>query len=192
MSENTKLHIIKTGAEIIHCKGFNNTGIQEILKASGVPKGSFYYYFDSKEAFGVEVARYFASSIGELAGPLLRDESIPPRERLKNFFIFFIGYFKDQGWSRGCLIGNLAQEMGDLSEQLQVELSGIIDRMSLALAPVIKEAAEQSQIPQSLDPDSTARFIIAAWHGALMQMKVHKSGQPLDNFLHIVFDHILK
>lgn len=192
MSEETKLHIIATGADIIHRKGFNNTGIQEILKASGVPKGSFYYYFNSKEAFGVEVTRYFSARIGEQAVPLLKDRSHPPLERLKLFFRFFRAYFEEQGWTRGCPIGNLAQEMGDLSEQLQTELSEIVNGMVRALVPVIKEAVKLGQVTESLDPESTAGFIVAAWQGALLQMKVHKNGTPLDNFEHIVFNHILK
>lgn len=192
MSENTKQHIIETGADLIHKNGFSNTGLQAILKASGVPKGSFYYYFDSKEAFGVEVAKYLAGRFAENAGHLLRDDSKAPLERIRNFFGFFRCYFEEQGWSRGCPIGNLAQEMGDLSKQLQSELTLIFDGMTGALAAVIKEAADSGQISKSLDPAITARFILGAWQGALIQMKVYKSGDPLDNFEHTVFEHILK
>ncbi len=191
MSEDTKQKIIAVGADIIHRKGFNNTGIQEILKACGVPKGSFYYYFESKEAFGVAVARYFSSRLGETAGPLLRDKSYTPLERLKNFFRFFRDYFEKQGWSRGCPIGNLAQEMGDLSGPLQLELSQIVNGMVRAIAPVIREAADAGQISGTIDPERTAGFIVASWHGAILQMKVHKCSAPLDNFEQIVFENLL-
>ncbi|WP_432735752.1 TetR family transcriptional regulator C-terminal domain-containing protein [Maridesulfovibrio sp. FT414] len=191
MSEDTKQIIIAIGADIIHRKGFNNTGIQEILKACGVPKGSFYYYFESKEAFGVEVARYFAARLGEKSGHLLKDKSFAPLDRLKNFFRFFRNYFEEQGWSRGCPIGNLAQEMGDLSGPLQVELSQIVNGLVRAVAPIIREAAESGQISESIDPECTAGFIVAAWHGAVLQMKVHKCSTPLDNFEQIVFENIL-
>jgi len=59
MADNTKSRLIEIGAEIIHLKGFNHTGIKEILEAAQVPKGSFYHYFESKEDFGLQVIDYF-------------------------------------------------------------------------------------------------------------------------------------
>ena len=67
MQPNTRDRIIETGAEIIHRKGFNHTGIQEILTAAGVPKGSFYNYFKSKDEFGLEVIDYFSAHFKRIA-----------------------------------------------------------------------------------------------------------------------------
>ncbi len=192
MSEETRQHIIRTGADIIHRNGFNNTGIMEILKASGVPKGSFYYYFESKEAFGVEVARYFADHFAEQVAHIMNDAGIAPVDRLKMFFGYFKKYFESEGWSRGCPIGNLAQEMGDLSEKLQAELAMIFERMGRSLAAVIAEGQQQGQIAEDLDPYDTAVFIISAWHGAIVQMKVRKSSQPLDIFEKSIFESFLQ
>jgi AcrR family transcriptional regulator len=86
--ETTKDRILGHGAQIIHHKGFKNTGIQEILHSAGVPKGSFYFYFKSKEDFGLELIDYyfnfFASMIeSHLKGPEVSFEkaSVPLRDR---------------------------------------------------------------------------------------------------------------
>jgi TetR/AcrR family transcriptional repressor of nem operon len=55
MKQDAKERVLETGAAIVHRKGFHNTGIQEILKAAEIPKGSFYFYFDSKEDFGLQL-----------------------------------------------------------------------------------------------------------------------------------------
>jgi len=58
-SDTTKNRIIQKGAELVYLKGFNNTGIQEVLQAAEVPRGSFYFYFKNKEEFGLCLVDYF-------------------------------------------------------------------------------------------------------------------------------------
>ena len=55
MRENARDKIIAAGVEMVAASGFNATGIDAILKAAGVPKGSFYHHFGTKENFGIEV-----------------------------------------------------------------------------------------------------------------------------------------
>ena len=115
MKQDTKQRILETGAEIIHLKGFNHTGIQEILNAAGVPKGSFYNYFKNKEDFGLQVIDYFIEYFNGLAMNILEDSSVPPFERINRMLNGFIEFFRTKEYTYGCPIGNLAQEMGDLS-----------------------------------------------------------------------------
>ena len=85
MALNTRDRIIETGAQIIHRKGFNHTGIQEILTAAGVPKGSFYNYFKSKDDFGLHVIDYFTAHFKEIAANTLEDSAISPMNRIYEF-----------------------------------------------------------------------------------------------------------
>ena len=73
MRDNTRNKLIETGAAIIHLKGFNNTGIQEILEAADVPKGSFYNYFRNKEDFGLQVVDFFVEYIAHIAAGVMGD-----------------------------------------------------------------------------------------------------------------------
>ena len=83
MRDNTKSRLIEIGAGIIHLKGFNHTGIQEILKVAEVPKGSFYNYFKNKEDFGLQVIDYFVDYMAQVAGGVLADHSVSPLERIR-------------------------------------------------------------------------------------------------------------
>jgi len=129
MKEDTKTRILERGAEIIHLKGFNHTGVQEVLRAAGVPKGSFYNYFKNKEDFGLQVIDYFMEFFSRLARETLGDLSVPPLGRIRNFLCWFIEFFKSKDFAYGCPIGNLAQEMGDLSPAFREKLKQGLDAM---------------------------------------------------------------
>ncbi len=191
MKQDVRGHILTTGADLVHKQGFNNTGIQEILKAAGVPKGSFYFYFENKEDFGLNLIDHFLEQFAGMAGQTLQNESVSPLQRVRDFFSTTHGYFEEHGFTRGCPVGNLAQEMGDLSEAFRSKLSGSIDVMATALGQVLQEAVTAGEVRSDLQPQETAYFIVASWHGALLRMKVTKSREPLDVFERVVFTTIL-
>ena len=192
MQTTTKEQIIEIGAEIIHQKGYNHTGIQEILNAANVPKGSFYNYFRSKEDFGLQVIDYFTAYYNQMALETLANTSIAPLERINRFLAEFINYFKAQGCTGGCPIGNLAQEMGDLSLKFSQKLKASIDLMVDAYAGVLAEAQKAGDISENLDVKEAAYFIVAGWHGAIIQMKLTKNLAPLETHRKFLFNHILK
>jgi len=191
MKEDTKTRILERGAEIIHLKGFNHTGVQEVLRAAGVPKGSFYNYFKNKEDFGLQVIDYFLELFSMLAKETLGDRSIPPLERIRNFLGWFIEFFKSKDFAYGCPIGNLAQEMGDLSPAFREKLRQGLDAMVDLYAEVLAEAQESGDLSKGLDVREAAYFLVYSWHGALMHMKAVKGPAPLENHLKSIFDYVL-
>ena len=191
MKMEVRERILADGADLVHRKGFNNTGIQEILKATGVPKGSFYFYFKNKEEFGLSLIDYYGQLFAQIGGKVLMEKSISPMQRLKTFFASFHGYFEEQGFSRGCPIGNLAQEMGDLSPAFAAKLTDSIDSMASIFSKVLHEAKDTGEVRSDLNPEDTGYFMVAAWHGALVRMKVTKSREPLDLFERMIFQTIL-
>jgi len=189
---STKIRILEAGAEIIHLKGFYHTGIQEILSAAAVPKGSFYNYFKNKDDFGLQLIDYFVDYYTHLSKNILEDGTIPPLERIRRLLEWFIGFFKSKNYAYGCPIGNLAQEMGDLSpafrKKLKMALGSIVDIHSRLLA----KAQREGEISQSLDVREAARFLVSSWHGALVHMKAVKGPEPLENHIRFIFDHVLR
>jgi len=189
---STKNRILEAGAEIIHLKGFYHTGIQEILSAAAVPKGSFYNYFKNKDDFGLQLIDYFVEYYTHLSRNILEDGTIPPLERIRRLLEWFIEFFKSKDYAYGCPIGNLAQEMGDLSpafrKKLKMALGSIVDIHSRLLA----KAQREGELSQSLDVREAARFLISSWHGALVHMKAVKGPEPLENHIRFIFDHVLR
>ncbi len=192
VKEETRTRIIQEGARIIHEKGFNNTGVQEILQAAGVPKGSFYFYFKSKEDFGLAVIDYFSEFMGGRINAHLSDDSLPHVGRLKSFFHEMTLFFRQEGYSRGCPIGNMAQELADLNDTFRMKLKESLDAMESAIARCLRAAHDAGEIEPDLNPGETAYFILNSWEGALTRMKTEKNLEPLIVFDRIVFGRMLK
>lgn len=191
MTSATRQRILETAAQLIHRQGYNHTGIQEILQAAGVPKGSFYFYFKSKEDLGLALIEFFGAFWRQKAEEILEEPGQPPLVRLERFFAEFHEYFRQQGCAGGCPVGNLAQEMGDLSPAFGHKLCQAIDFMASRVARVLEQAAQAGQLPPGSDPAALAYFIIASWQGALIRMKACKDLAPLDNFQRMVFGRLL-
>jgi len=190
MKRDVKNDILEAGARLIHGQGFNRTGLKEILEAAGVPKGSFYFYFKSKEEFGLALIEHFSQATSQ-ARQALADQSLPPLARLARFFALARERFAAGGCGAGCPIGNLAQEMSDLSPAMRQALSRSLAAMAGSLAKVLAEAVELGEI-QDVDPARTAAFILDAWEGALLRMKTEKSVEPLLRFEDVVFNRLLR
>jgi TetR/AcrR family transcriptional repressor of nem operon len=192
MKTDTKQKILETGAGLIHLKGFNHTGLQEILNAAGVPKGSFYNYFNSKEDFGLQVIDHFAGYYTFISRPILEDPALSPLQKIKRLLEWFMEFFKSMDYAYGCPIGNLAQEMGDLSPAFRDKLGSALDIMVDSYSGVLAEAQKEGEISQRLDVREAAYFLVSSWHGALMHMKAIKGPEPLENHKRFIFDHVLR
>ena len=192
MSVATRDHILTCGGRIIHHKGFTATGLMEILQAAEVPKGSFYFYFKSKEEFGLALVDHYQAWFAEQVRPILKDETLPPLERLASFFLWFQRYFEQEGFIKGCPIGNLIQELGDVNPIFREKLKTTFDRLIRFIARLLEETKIQGELSTQLAPEATARYIFSAWQGALIRMKATASSEPLDTFQHMTFEVLLK
>jgi TetR/AcrR family transcriptional regulator, transcriptional repressor for nem operon len=179
MKQNTKQNIIEIGAQIIHRKGYNHTGIQEVLKAAGVPKGSFYFYFNNKEDFGLHVIDFFNNMYLDMINPIVNNKDLSPLKRIEKIFDLFIELFKGLDYTCGCPIGNLSQEMGDLSQAFNTKLAASVELITRVYKDILDEAKQIKEIPETIDTQETAEFIVSSWHGSLIRMKIIKSIEPL-------------
>lgn len=191
MGKNTKEHILEIGANLVHRQGFNNTGISEVLREADVPKGSFYFYFPSKEAFGLELVEFHRIHFVEAMRRQLEESELPPLDRLRGMFAGLRNRLDESGYALGCPIGNLSQEMGDLNPLFAKAIARVFDAMSRYAEGVLSQAKERGDIPVIIDPRETADFIVNSWQGALVRMKASKSPEPLDQFEKFVFSIIL-
>jgi len=189
--DDTRARLVAAGARLIHEKGFNHTGIQEILRASGVPKGSFYFYFETKEQFGLAVVDHFSQYMAARVDSHLSNAALPHVMRLKDFFDGMVEYFRNAGCSRGCPFGNLAQELADLNDAFRKKLNAVFDTMQAKIAECLQAAMDANEITCDLDPQEAAYFILNSWEGALMRMKTEKSPEPLIVFDKMVFGRLL-
>lgn len=183
MTDNSKDRILRAGAAIMHRKGFQGTGLAEVLAAADAPKGSFYHYFPSKEAFGLAVLEYFETGVGAMAREVADEPGLSAPARLKALVARFTDFFAARDFGLGCPIGKLAQEMGDLSEAFQKRLSSRPSPLTGLFAAIIAQGQAEGAFDAGLDAAEAAQFLSAAWQGALLRMKVERGPAPLSRFL---------
>ncbi len=179
---STREEIIRKGAELIHAQGFNATGLQQILQVAGIPQGSFYFYFKSKEDFGLEVIDYFDAMISGILTHYLSDKKIPPIQRMEKLFEFFETSFQENGNALGCPIGNLSLELAGTNERLRVHLKDVIEVLIAQIESCLEEGKRDGAIPSALKTYDTARLIFYGFEGAILHMKVTKNTEPFRAF----------
>lgn len=178
--------------EIMMQKGYTNTGIQEILNALQVPKGSFYHYFDSKENYALEIIRHFDLSYAANLMRILRNPDVSALERLRSYCETAKASLESQGCRKGCLIGNLSQEMADQSEVLRCELASVMRKWRDMFAACIQEGQASGEIKSHFSPDEMAELFLSAWNGAVLRAKTVKNTEPIDTFIKLFFEDLLK
>ena len=184
--------LLTEGLRLFARQGFNATGVQEIADASGVPKGSFYNYFDSKEQFAAEVlARYQEQECAELE-TLLVEGSGSPLARLRSVFDHWIAAMCDAGFSGGCLAGRLAQELAGEMPELRPHVERVFQCSRGYLADCVREARETGELETDVPDETLAEFIVNAWQGALQRAKAAGSEEPLRTCADVLFDCVLK
>ncbi len=99
--------------------------------------------------------------------------------------------FEENHCRKGCLIGNLSQEMSDQSEALRARLEEVLTKWRNKFAQCIKEGQDKGQITNSIDHIQLAEFFLSAWNGAIMRAKTTKTTTPQRAFMHVMFDQIL-
>ena len=187
---NKRNELIQVGREIIVQQGFKAASLNDILTSAGVPKGSFYYYFSSKEDFGLAIVDDFAREYRERLETILEDPQYSPLTRLRNYFEWKIVDMAAHRCTDGCLIGNLAQELSAQNEIFRDRLNGVFAEWEKYFARCLQAAYEAEEIPSDRY-DELAKFIVSSWEGAILQAKVTKSVVPMQTFVQVLFEQIL-
>ncbi|PSB12106.1 TetR family transcriptional regulator [Pleurocapsa sp. CCALA 161] len=184
--------LICVGSNLIAQRGFNAASINEILSKAGVPKGSFYYYFASKEEFGLAIIDDFASKCQKQLESCLENEQFSPLTRLRNYFELKIIDLKSGDCIDGCLIGNLAQELSAQNELFRDRLQQIFTSWEQSFAQCLDAAQAKGELDIHDHSGLLAKFILSSWEGAILQAKVERSIVPVETFVLILFERLLK
>ncbi len=184
--------IILAGMEVLYQHGYNGTSVKDIVQAAGIPKGSFYFYFDSKEAFAmIAMERYLEQSNVELDRILDRPDR-DVKKRLTDFYNYRIRHNIERlDCPRGCLVNNLASEMSSSNETLRKAVQALFKRSVHKIATLIKQGQKEGLITNRSDAVKLASTIEDAWKGAMVTMKACQCKEPLLNFRNIILKNLL-
>lgn len=180
---DTREHLLTIGERLCLARGFTGMGLSELLRTAEVPKGSFYHYFRSKEAFGVAMLeRYYQASNLRVAEQFSRGEG-NYRQRLLKWYQDMLSYFCQSGNLSNCLIVKLSAEVCDLSEDMRGALNNGGSQLISRLADALEKGRSEKSLSFEGDPLDQAMVLYSLWLGASLQAKISRSAQPLESAL---------
>jgi TetR/AcrR family transcriptional regulator, transcriptional repressor for nem operon len=184
--------LLEAGVATFSRAGFNGCSVQDITDAAGVPKGSFYNHFESKEALGAAALEHYWKDGGCDTLKLLHDPDRAPLERLKVYFTQVTADLVAADYVCGCLIGNMTAEMSDHSALVSAQLSAIYASWTWQVADCIAQAQEAGEIKSDAKPEALAAFVLNAWEGAVLRARIEKGNGPLEQFNEMLFTYFLR
>ena len=180
---------MQAGLKCLAKKGFNGVGVQDITDTAGVPKGSFYNHFESKEALGAEIVERYGAD--KRRRELLADQSIPPLERLRRHYERLNTIFVEAKFERGCILGNFSAELANQSDVIRDGLHRLYERWTKDVEAAIAEAQEQGAVAKTLTAAELAAFLLDAYEGALLRARVERDGRAFERFMKFAFTKLL-
>lgn len=181
--DDTRQHLLDTGHRVIAGKGFCGVGLSEILNSAGVPKGSFYHYFKSKEQFGQALLEdYFRKYLADM-DRLFNADGKTAAQRLLSYWQGWLHTYSAGCGEQKCLVVKISAEVADLSEPMRLTLRDGTDRIMARLVRCIEAGCEDGSLPAHLDAQASAATLYQLWLGASLLTKLHRTGAPLEQAL---------
>jgi TetR/AcrR family transcriptional regulator, transcriptional repressor for nem operon len=184
--------ILAEGLKVVHERGFAGASVRDIVQAAGVPQGSFTNHFASKEAFGLEILELYLANKRELMGQTLRNDELPPLERLGHYIDAGKARLNEDGMRNGCLFGNFTAEASDHSELIRQRLVEIFAEVQDSVAYCLKAAVKAGDLPAGFRCDEVAGFVVSSLQGANLLAKALRSPLPVDRFKQVLFSAVLR
>ncbi len=183
---NTRNAILESGTKLFIERGYNACSVQDITEAAGVPKGSFYNHFKSKEALAAEILTEYGK--GTTDRSILTNPEVPGLTRLKKHFAALNDYFSR--CTDGCLVGKFMAEVSSDTPQIHEALLSVLKGWSDQISSAIAEGQEQGSIRKDLKAHDLAAFLIDSYEGAILRTRVNRNPRALKYFIKVVFSSI--
>ncbi|WP_369857090.1 TetR family transcriptional regulator C-terminal domain-containing protein [Candidatus Thalassolituus haligoni] len=178
----TRALLVRSGIDVLTEQGFAATGIDQVLKRVGVPKGSFYHFFASKEAYVAAVVASYGRYFDKVLARSFHDSELPALVQIEHFTNSAMRWMEQHDYRSGCLVGNLGQEVGQLPESLRQPLQAILAGWELQLQQCLEQAQQQRMIAVNEDCAVLANIFWVGWEGAVMRARLERSTQPMRRF----------
>jgi TetR/AcrR family transcriptional repressor of nem operon len=184
--------LLNEGLKVVLAQGYSGASVRDIVRAAGVPQGSFTNHFSSKEAFAEEVLDLYFVMVRSNIDKTLRNDSLPPLGRLRAWLDIQIAFLKKAEFRSGCLIGNFSIEASDQSTLIRQRLTEVFKHINESIVYCLKAAVDAGELSASTDVREVSSFLYSSWQGAVLQSKVEHSIKPLERFKRVLFGQILQ
>ena len=192
MEQNKKKTIVKEAFRLFYKNGYAGTSLDSIIQNAGIPRGSFYYYFESKEGLALEVMDYYSNIFIARINKVLTDKSVSPIQRIVKLYSDYIDYYINKGkFYYGNFTGKIGQEIGENSDEVRKKTNDLFEKIKLAHRNCIVEAIRAGEIPKSRDVEKLSEVILYAWEGAAVRMTASGNCRALFVFREFLKDNLL-
>lgn len=186
MASDTKQQLLEQGMAMLLRQGYHDLGVAALLEATGIPKGSFYHHFESKEDFGLQVIDLYMQGVHAGLDDFLGDERVPPLERIRRFFEATESKYREDGYL-GCLLGGLGQELSGVSEAFREKVERCFSEIARRIAGCLREAIRRGDLAKSTNADRMAELLVNCWEGAALRTRLRRDPAPLKEMLDFYF-----
>ncbi|RUW27453.1 TetR family transcriptional regulator [Mesorhizobium sp. M4B.F.Ca.ET.215.01.1.1] len=184
----TRERLVSEGLKALILNGFDGVGLNAILQSARVPKGSFYYFFKSKEEFAGAVLDAYERHYLDWRDEMFKDSSCSPLKRLRNYFDAVEAQHLAEVPLGGCLFGVLSQVAAARSPEFRARLASVFSRWEEQLCGLLEEAKAIGEVGPSVDVKDAAAFLIDCYEGMLVRMKVDGDRGSFDRFRRLALD----
>jgi TetR/AcrR family transcriptional regulator, transcriptional repressor for nem operon len=186
MHHRTKQRLLDAGLAMLLERGYNDLGIQAVLDATGVPKGSFYHHFKDKEDFALQTIDQYMEKVHAGLDACLGDESRAPLSRVRHFFEATTEKYKEEGYL-GCLLGGLGQELSGVSEVFRRRIDACLSVIAERIAVCLDTAKTSGELGRDFDTQRMAGLLVNCWEGAALRSRLRGNAAPLGEMLDFYF-----
>lgn len=185
VTNSARQTILDTAQLIVGRKGFSAVGLNEILQAAAVPKGSFYHYFNSKDAFGVVLLDHYFDNYAHGMQQLFNAPGLSGHAKLMRYWQLWIDNQTGCTDAGKCLAVKLGAEVSDLSEPMRLALQRGTARTIALLAQALKLGLEDGSVKTGQTPQNLAQRLYALWLGTSVMHKITRTSAPFDEALRL-------
>ncbi len=190
-AELTRTALLEEGIQQLSEHGYHGTGIKQVLDAVQVPKGSFYNYFGSKEAYVAEIIMEYNQQALNLFDEFIAHSSLPAHEQLKAIYDFMLNKLLASHCQRGCLIGSIAAEIGNRFELCQQAMQKSVQDWLARLHDLIQRGQTEGAIRADIAAADLAELVWAAWEGSLIKMKMDGDIHTPRKVIHLTLERLI-
>ncbi|QDY99534.1 TetR family transcriptional regulator [Nitratireductor mangrovi] len=186
---DSKQRMLDAGLRLLLRHGYNDLGIQAVLKETGMPKGSFYHHFVSKEDFALQVIDRYMEEVHHGLDDTLGDCATAPLDRVRKFFESTRDKYETEGYL-GCMLGGLGQELSGVSPVFQQRIEACLSAIASRIANCFEEARDRGDLPADANLRLMADLVVNCWEGAALRSRLRRDPAPLDSMLDFYFGSV--
>lgn len=186
MASNTKQELLELGLRLLLKHGYTDLGVAKLLEEAGVPKGSFYHHFESKEDFALQAIDLYMQGVHGALEAAFGDTGGPPLEQIRAFFAMVLDGYKGDGYL-GCLLGGLGQELSGVSPKFRKKVEECFNVIARRFEEALKRAEARGELRPGTDPGELADLLVNCWEGAALRSRLRRSANPLGQMLDFYF-----